>query len=232
MKKLSLRAKEAPTVTEKAPKHHCKQKSSTVSRKLPTVHSSQKKITYISVCFRNEVPAKDNIFLRELISRKLHITYSFAIQRITCKNCLGIIFLENLISATENMFFFRDMFPLELRILVRNLLWDFPDFSGFYFVHSEVPKRGHSKQLHENVIGINFSAPMGLPLPQGFWLRGTKLRPWSKQNSDSVFIGERRNSDHGLSFWEGKTQTMVWISVSQGVGGRSCLDEFRNHFWP
>ena len=69
------------------------------------------------------------------------------------------------------------------------------------------------------------STPMGLPLPQGFRLRGTKLRPWSKQNSDqtqttpdSVFTKERRNSDHGLSFWERKTQTMVWILVSQGVG--------------
>ena len=36
----------------------------------------------------------------ELIPRKLHITYSFVIQRITWKNCLGIIFLENLISVT------------------------------------------------------------------------------------------------------------------------------------
>ena len=60
---------------------------------------------------------------------------------------------------------------------------------------------------------------MGLPLPQCFWLRGTKLRPWSKQNSDqnsdhtrlciyqgmeklrpwSKFLG-RENPDHGLNF--------------------------------
>ena len=62
-----------------------------------------------------------------------------------------------------------------------------------------------------------------LPLPQCFCLRGTKLRPWSEQNSDqnsdhprlcmywgkeklrpwSEFLG-RENSDHGLSlgcFW-------------------------------
>ena len=68
--------------------------------------------------------------------------------------------------------------------------------------------------------------PMGLPLPQCFWLCGTKLRPWSEQNSGqnsnharlwiyqgkeklrpwSKFLG-RENSDH-----------VVWISVSQGVG--------------
>ena len=47
---------------------------------------------------------QENI-LRELISRKLHITYSFVIQRITWKNCLGIISLENLISVTCNNVF-------------------------------------------------------------------------------------------------------------------------------
>ena len=56
-------------------------------------------------CFWNYLPEKlhfsykKNMF-RELISRKLHITYSFVIQRITWRNCLGIIFLENLISVT------------------------------------------------------------------------------------------------------------------------------------
>ena len=40
-----------------------------------------------------------------LIARKLHITCSFAIQRITWKICLGIIFLENLFSATWNCVF-------------------------------------------------------------------------------------------------------------------------------
>ena len=40
-------------------------------------------------------------FFREFYaSRKLHITYSFAIQRITWKKCLGMNFLENLISVT------------------------------------------------------------------------------------------------------------------------------------
>ena len=85
------------------------------------------------------------------------------------------------------------------------------------------------------------STPMGLPLPQGFRLRGTKLRPWSKQNSDqnsdharlcmyqgkeklrpwSKFLG-RENSDHGLNF-----------GLPRG-GGRSCLDDFpviRNDSW-
>ena len=78
------------------------------------------------------------------------------------------------------------------------------------------------------------STPMGLPLPHGFSLRGTKLRPWSKQNSNqnsdhaklciykgkeklgpwSKFLG-RENSDHGLNF-----------GLPRG-GGRSCLDENR-----
>ena len=44
---------------------------------------------------------QENIF-RELISRKLHITYLFVIQRMTWTNCLGVIFLENLISVTLN----------------------------------------------------------------------------------------------------------------------------------
>ena len=41
-----------------------------------------------------------HIFLG-LISRKLHYTYSFVIQRITCKNCLGIMFLEDHVSVTQ-----------------------------------------------------------------------------------------------------------------------------------
>ena len=45
------------------------------------------------------------IFFRQFISRKLHITYSFVAQSITWKNCLGIIFLENLISVTWNNLF-------------------------------------------------------------------------------------------------------------------------------
>ena len=36
-----------------------------------------------------------------------------------------------------------------------------------------------------------------------------KTRTKTQTTPDSVFIGERRNSDHGLSFWGGKTQTMV-----------------------
>ena len=45
-----------------------------------------------------------NIF-REFISWKLHITYSFVIQRTTWNNFLGIIFLENLISVAWNTVF-------------------------------------------------------------------------------------------------------------------------------
>ena len=52
--------------------------------------------------FQSEL--QENIF-RELISPKLHITYSFVIQRITWKNCLEIIFLENLTSVTWNNVF-------------------------------------------------------------------------------------------------------------------------------
>ena len=44
-----------------------------------------------------------NILL-ELISRKLHSTYSFATLRITWKQCWGIIFLENRVSVTQNVF--------------------------------------------------------------------------------------------------------------------------------
>ena len=70
---------------------------------------------------------------------------------------------------------------------------------------------------------IKESMLIRLPLPQGFWPRGRKLRPWSEKNSDqnpdhprlciyqgkeklrpwSEFLG-RENSDHGLSlpcFW-------------------------------
>ena len=36
-----------------------------------------------------------------------------------------------------------------------------------------------------------------------------KTRTKTQTTPDSVFIGKRRNSDHGLSFWGGKTQTMV-----------------------
>ena len=36
--------------------------------------------------------------LQELISRKLHITYSFVIQRITWKGCLGIMFSKYVIT--------------------------------------------------------------------------------------------------------------------------------------
>ena len=47
-----------------------------------------------------------------------------------------------------------------------------------------------------------------LPLPQCFCLRGTKLRPSrtkTQTTPDSVFTGERKNLDHGLSFWGGKS---------------------------
>ena len=37
----------------------------------------------------------------------------------------------------------------------------------------------------------------------------SKARTKAQTTPNSVFARERRNSDHGLSFWEGKTQTMV-----------------------
>ena len=73
---------------------------------------------------------------------------------------------------------------------------------------------------------------MDLPLPKGFWLRGTKLRPWSKQNSD-------QNSDHArLCISQGKEKLRPWsqfpgrensdhglnLCLPRG-GGRSCLDD-------
>ena len=45
-----------------------------------------------------------------------------------------------------------------------------------------------------------------------------KTRTKTQTTPDSIFIGERRNSDHGLSFSFGKTQTMVWVSGVFGVG--------------
>ena len=36
-----------------------------------------------------------------------------------------------------------------------------------------------------------------------------KTRTKTQTTPDSVFTRDRRNSDHGLSFWGGKTQTMV-----------------------
>ena len=37
----------------------------------------------------------------------------------------------------------------------------------------------------------------------------SKRQTKTQTTPDSVFTRERRNSDHGLSFWEGKTQTMI-----------------------
>ena len=47
---------------------------------------------------------QEGIFL-EFIPEKLHYAYSFVIQRITWKNVLEIIFLENLVSVTWNNVF-------------------------------------------------------------------------------------------------------------------------------
>ena len=45
-----------------------------------------------------------------------------------------------------------------------------------------------------------------------------KTRTKTQTTPDSVFTRERRNSDHGLSFWVGETQTMVWVWGVLGVG--------------
>ena len=63
-----------------------------------------RKITYINFCFERNSPQitlqlHKNSFL-EFISRNLHFAYSFVIQKITCKNCLGMIFLRTRTSVT------------------------------------------------------------------------------------------------------------------------------------
>ena len=48
-----------------------------------------------------------------------------------------------------------------------------------------------------------------------------KTRTKTQTTPDSVFTRERRNLDHGLGFWGGKTQTMVWVFPVFGVGSKS-----------
>ena len=72
----------------------------------PQLHSSQKRFIH-RLMFSELISRKFTFQLQEdidrgSISRKLHITYSFVIQRITWKTCLGITFLENLILVTRN----------------------------------------------------------------------------------------------------------------------------------
>ena len=64
-----------------------------------------------------------------------------------------------------------------------------------------------STLVAQKLFGTHESTPMGSTPTPGFWLRGTKLRPWSKQSSeqtqttpDSAFTRERRISDHGSKF--------------------------------
>ena len=38
-----------------------------------------------------------------------------------------------------------------------------------------------------------------------------KLGPKPRPPQTLFFSMERRNSDHGMGFWGGKTQTMVWV---------------------
>ena len=55
----------------------------------------------------------------------------------------------------------------------------------------------------------------------------SKTQTKTQTTPDSVFTRERRNSDHGLSFWEDH-------GLSFGLprdGGRSCLDEVHNGHW-
>ena len=72
------------------------------------LHSSQK--NYIIFVFGINLPTiyisvTRKHFWGEAISRNLHIKDSFVIRRITWKNRLGIISLENLISVTQNNVF-------------------------------------------------------------------------------------------------------------------------------
>ena len=54
---------------------------------------------------QNTFQLHKNIFVLQLMSRTFHYTYSCAIQRITWKNCLGIVFLERLILVTSKNVF-------------------------------------------------------------------------------------------------------------------------------
>ena len=57
---------------------------------------------------------------------------------------------------------------------------------------------------------INAYGSTPTPSVSDFAGRNSDHSPNKTQTTpDSVFTRERRNSDQGLSFWEGKTQTMV-----------------------
>ena len=74
-----------------------------------TVHSSQKRLhtyfLFLELVFRKKIHFSYKKWFTGINFQKSHITYSFAIQRIAWKNCLGIMFLENLISVTWNNVF-------------------------------------------------------------------------------------------------------------------------------
>ena len=64
-----------------------------------------------------------------------------------------------------------------------------------------------------------------LPLPQCFDLAGgnsdhgpRKTRTKTQTTPNPVFARERRNSDHGLSFWGGKLRPWSEFGVFFGVG--------------
>ena len=68
-------------------------------------------------------------------------------------------------------------------------------------------------------------APLVYPYPSLSDLAGgysdhglSKTRTKTPTTPDCVFTSERRNSDHGLSFWGGKSQTAVWVWGVFGVG--------------
>ena len=74
------------------------------------LHSGQKRLhTYIFVFAlnfpKNYISATRTSFSRKSISRKLHITYSFVIQRNYMEKLFGNQFLENIISVTCNNVF-------------------------------------------------------------------------------------------------------------------------------
>ena len=89
-----------------SPMWHMGQISPWPARKVTTLRPEN--ITYINFCLRINFPKKKSFQLQEIFSlikiRKLHITYSFVIQRITWKNSFGIIFSEISFQLHKTMF--------------------------------------------------------------------------------------------------------------------------------
>ena len=73
---------------------------------------------------------QENSF-RELISRKLHITYSFVIQRITWKNCFGKYFL-----GKSHFSYMNNVFGINFAIISESVR-----FGGFWASSRNAPDK-------------------------------------------------------------------------------------------